>query len=302
MHTIGDPMCGTLFMKAWSETFRVAQILHPPFFHPPSLKPRDKVNLEVKSRDYYTTSFFNARDEDQNDEKPQREGHNGLAKEFGTITLSFSEETVEKMISEVQEGSIKYGPPTPSDVVSALLWKAILRAQGKSKTDEAKVSLCLEFRKIHLPPLPYGYVGTAIHFTGISTNAGEVLNQDLSYASSLINESSGLVDTEEVRSVVDLVNEMEAQGKEVLKKPPFLYSDGLTIAIFDYFLCYDVVFDFGKPIRVGYRIEPFKGEGQLVVLPGPEGKSSRVVVVSLPEEVINNLLKDDELLRVLPEL
>lgn len=291
LHIIGDPMCGTLFMKAWGEVHRNAQILHPPFFHPPSLKPRLKTKMDVRSRDYYTSSFFNGQEED-----------GGAVQEYQSATLCFGHDMVEQIIAEVQNGSCKYGPPTPSDVLSALLWVAISKAQGKPGNDEAKASLCLEFRKIHLPPLPYGYVGNAVHFAGVSSTVEELISQDLSYAASIINENGAMVDTEEVRSVIDLLHEMEGAGKGVLKTPPVFYSAGLTIAIFDYFFCYDVVFDFGKPLRVAYTVEPPIGEGLVVVLPAAEGKSARNVVVSLPKHVMGNLLKDAELSRFLPEL
>lgn len=278
-------------MKAWGEVHRNAQILHPPFFHPPSLKPRLKTKMDVRSRDYYTSSFFNGQEED-----------GGAVQEYQSATLCFGHDMVEQIIAEVQNGSCKYGPPTPSDVLSALLWVAISKAQGKPGNDEAKASLCLEFRKIHLPPLPYGYVGNAVHFAGVSSTVEELISQDLSYAASIINENGAMVDTEEVRSVIDLLHEMEGAGKGVLKTPPVFYSAGLTIAIFDYFFCYDVVFDFGKPLRVAYTVEPPIGEGLVVVLPAAEGKSARNVVVSLPKHVMGNLLKDAELSRFLPEL
>lgn len=291
LHAIGDPMCGTLFMKAWGETHRAAQILHPPFFHPPSLKPRANLNLEVCSRDYYTSAFLSKQEE------------NGDAiQEYQSVTLSFSHESVEEIIMEVQNGSCKYGPPTPSDALSALLWVAICKAQGKSNCEETKASICLEFRKIHLPPLPYGYVGNAVHFAGLSSPVKQLIGNDLSYAASLINENGGMVDTEEVRSVIDVIQEMEEQGKGLLANPPFFYSDGITIAIFDHLFCFEVAFDFGKPVRVAYNVQPLKGEGIVIILPAADGKSSRTVVVSLPKDVMANFLRDAELLRYVPEL
>lgn len=291
MHAIGDPMCGTLFMKQWGESHRAAQILHPPFFHPPSLKPRAQVNPEVCSAEYYKSAFLNKQENADND-----------VEEYQSVVLTFSHDSVEEIITEVQNGSCKYGPPVPSDALSALLWVAITKAQGKSSDEEAKVSLCLEFRKIHLPPLPYGYVGNAVHFAGIASSVKDLQDNDLSFVANLINENGGMVDTEEVRSVIDVIQEMGEQGKGLLVNPPHFYSDGLTIAIFDHFFCFDVVFDFGKPIGVAYGLQPTKGEGLVIILPAAEGKSSRTVAVSLPKGVMENFLKVKELLRVLPEL
>ncbi|MCO5567832.1 hypothetical protein L7F22_021528 [Adiantum nelumboides] len=290
-HAIGDAMCGTLFMKAWSETHRAVQILHPPFFHPPSLRPRPQSNPEVRCREYYASALFN------------KEKEVGDAPEdHCSLTLSFSHEVVEQLISEVQNGSCKYGPPTPADVLAAILWVAVCRAQGKAKSDVVKASLCLEFRKIHLPPLPFGYVGNAQHFAQLSCPMKMQEGNDLSHVASIINESGGMVDSEEVKSVIDLVQEMEDQGKDLLRDPPFFYSDGLTIVIFDHFFCNEIDFGFGKPVRVGYFVQPVKGEGHIIIAPGSEGKSSRNVAVVLPKDVMEKLLKDSDLVRFLPGL
>ncbi|KAI5069374.1 hypothetical protein GOP47_0015675 [Adiantum capillus-veneris] len=248
LHAIGDAMCGTLFMKAWAETHQAAQILHPPFFHPPSLRPRAKSNPEVRAREYYTSAFF---------EKEKEVGD--ATQDYQNVTLTFSHEVVEQLISEVQNGSCKYGPPSPSDVLSALLWVVVRKAQGKAKIDMAKASLCLESRKICLPPLPFGYVGRQ-------------------------------------RPVVCCEHHQREWGHGGHR------GDGLTIAVFDHLFCNDVVFDFGGPVKVSFSVQPLKGEGQVIILPAAEGKSSRNVAVCLPKHVMGKLLKDAQLLRFLPEL
>lgn len=288
-HLVGDALCGTLLMKAWGETYRAAQILHPPFYHPPSLKPRPKKNTDVKSRDYYASTFLNPEED-------------ASIKDYRTVCLSFSHDMVEKCIAEVQEGSCKFGPSSPSDVLAALLWVAIVKAQGKPIGEVANLSVCLEFRKIHLPPLPYGYVGSAIHFLGVSSEVGDLTSKDLSYATSLVNQNVAMTDTEEVRSVIDWLQEMENQGGGPYSKPVFFYSPQLTMIIWDHFFSYDVFFDFGKPRRVSYRVDPLRGEGQVLVLPTAEDNSSRNVMLTLPKDVMNRLLEDDELLRFLPNI
>ncbi|KAH7405236.1 hypothetical protein KP509_15G062100 [Ceratopteris richardii] len=289
-HGIGDPLCATLFMKAWGETHRGAQVLHPPFFHPPTFQPRPQSNLDVQSRAYYS-SIFNKGGED-----------NGSCEEYQSLTLCFSHETVEQLISEVENGSCKFGPPTPSDVLSAMLWSAVSKAQGKSKGDEAKASLCMESRKIHFPPLPYGYVGNAIHFSRMSFPMEAIEGNDLSQVARVVNESVGMVDSEEVKSVADLMRDMENEGRVVIRDPPLFYSDGLTIAIFDHFFCYDVLFHFGKPVRVSYAVLPVKGDGHIIIVPAAEGQSSRNVMVTLRKDVMHRFLEDSELARFLPSM
>lgn len=292
LHLVADFLCGTLFLKAWGETYRAAQILHPPFFHPPTLKPRPVVNTEIKSRDYYVTNFFNKRE--------QYGTGTGNEDRYQTVSLSFSHDVVEQCIAEVKNGSHSFGPASPSEVLSALVWIAILRAQGKTSSEEAKLSLCLEFRKIHIPPLPYGYVGNAVHFLGLSSSVGELMDQDLSYAASLINESVVMTDTEDVRSVVDLLQELENQGNGPISKPALFYSPDLTFCVHDHFFCYDVIFDFGKPLHVAYSVEPLEAEGFVIILPTAENNSSRNVTVVLPKEVMGRFCEDSELLKFLP--
>ncbi|KAH7307300.1 hypothetical protein KP509_22G053400 [Ceratopteris richardii] len=289
-HAIADPMCATLFMKAWGEAHRGARILHPPFFHPPSLGPRPQRSLITQSRNYYTSSFFNKeRDLDAKNELYQ------------SVTLNFNHDTVTKLMSEVQNGSYKFGPPLPSDVLCALLWVAVSRAQGKSSCDVAMASLCLEVRKIHRPPLPYGYVGNALHFSKLSFPMDMAEDNDLSRVAGIINECAGMLDSEEVSSVIDLIQDMEDQGKGVLRDPPFFYSDGLTIAIFDHLFCYDDHFQFGRPSRVTCSVQPIKGDGQIIILPAAEGGSSRSATISLPKPVMEKLLNDSQLERLLVE-
>eukprot|EP00249_Psilotum_nudum_P025248 c29540_g1_i1 orf=331-1746(+) len=288
LHILGDPSCGALFMKAWGETHRAAQILHPPFYRASILKIRPDLNMKTKSAAYYAANFCSKRSDTDFD---------SAAESYETVSFKFTHDAVQQCISEVEEGCHRYEPVNPFDVISALFWAAIVKVNGKSNSADTELSIGLEFRKIQNPPLPHGYVGNAQIFTGISSSVNDLINKDLSYASRLVNEAVTSIDTAEIESVICWLEQQERQGNGLCSKPTLFYGPDLTCCAFENFFCYDVAFDLGKPIHISYFVQPLAGEGLILILPGPDGNLSRTVVVTLPKDQIRQLCEDLSLLK-----
>lgn len=291
-HMLADPSCATLIMKAWGETHRRAQVLHPPFFHPPGLKARPNKCEVTTATKYYESTFKRelATSCDQGDAG------------YKTTIFKFSDEMVQQCVSEVQGGDHKYEPVTPFQALSALFWIACTKAKGITGAEESKLSVCSEFRKIIIAPLPHGFFGNALHFSEVSSSAGDLVGNDLSYPAKLIHDDIFRLDKDELRSVVEwLDNQKNSDGQ--LPPPFYLYGPNLTAVNGEEFFTYDAVFEKElKPLHVSYYVEPVHGEGLIMVLPSAEGGSSRTVMVTLPATQASQLSMDPALLRFSPTI
>eukprot|EP01018_Ginkgo_biloba_P004081 Gb_27254 [translate_table: standard] len=288
-HMLADPSCATLFMKAWGETHRRAQVLHPPFFHPPGLKARPRMNRITTATEYYDSTFKHAREVCGEDHV------------YETVTFKFSHDMVQQCMSEVQSGSHKYEAVTPFEALAALFWVSCTKAKGKSGTEESKLSICSEFRKIIIAPLPRGFFGNALHFSEARSSAGDLACNDLSFPAGLIHEDVSRLEKEELRSVIEwLENQKNKEG--TLPPPFYLYGPDLTCANWEEFFSYDAIFEKEKPLHVSYYVEPMHGEGLILVLPSTEGNSSRTVMVTLPGNQTSKLCLDPSILRFSPTI
>lgn len=291
-HMLADPSCSTLIMKAWGEIHRNAQVLHPPFFHPPGLKARPNKCEVTTATKYYESTF----------KKELAMGSDHGDGGYKTVIFKFSEEMVQQCISEVQGGDHKYEAVTPFQALSALFWIACTKVKGKTGEEESKLSVCSEFRKIIIAPLPHGFFGNALHFSEVSSNAGDLAGNDLSYPAKLIHDDISRLDKDELRSVVEwLHNQKNKEGQ--LPPPFYLYGPNLTAVNGEDFFTYDAVFGKElKPLHVSYYVEPVHGEGLIMVLPSAQGGSSRTVMATLPGTQGTQLCMDPAILRFNPTI
>ena len=118
----------------------------------------------------------------------------------------------------------------------------------------------------------------------------------------LVRRHVSSIDEEECRSVIDWLESRKGEGGEY--GAPFrMYGPELTCVSMEHMVvprgC-EAVFMDAKPVHIACHVGNVEGEGLIMVLPSPEEGLGRTVMVTLPEEQMPKLCKDQAILRLEP--
>ncbi|XP_031264131.1 hydroxycinnamoyltransferase 1-like [Pistacia vera] len=284
-HMHADSTSLALLLKAWSEANRRQPIAYPPSFHPPTPQP-PSTNIETKSTNYLAA---------------KSQAHTPPVK-MATATFKFSDSTIKQCISRIHD---KCPHANPFDLLAALFSTRILHLKGPKNDRTHSLSVCVDFRRLLQEPLPYGYFGNALYFSLLSINAEEIECGDLGRMAELVHcHVSGLKE-EEFWSALHWLESQKEGGKYA---PPFtMYGPELTcvsmehMIVGDQSVMYSAIFDSARPVHVSCHVGNVEGEGLILVMPSAEGRA-RTVTVTLPEEEIAKLSKDQAILCLEPEV
>lgn len=298
-HMLADPISMTLLIKSWAEACQNDVIVHPPFFHPQALNipPTFTSPLTtVTSPSYYASK--------------SRTSYPNPETRMVSATFNFSNSSIKQALANICSDA------TPFDLLTALFWKRI--AEHKAQTHhnlKQSISICMDMRKHLHAPLPYGYFGNALHFSQLIVNADKVDNGDLGQVAELVHRHVAGLKEEEFWSAVDWLNSRKNdQGKFL---PPFkIYGPELTCVNMENMiapinihanefqpLMYSMAFENDhKPAHVSYHVESVEGEGLILVMPSPDEGLARRVTVTIPEVIVEKLLKDKVILSLDPTL
>ncbi|GAB2277580.1 hypothetical protein Dimus_012289 [Dionaea muscipula] len=313
-HLLADPTCATLILKAWTEAHRHEGIAHPPFIHPAALRrtrslPADP-EISSKSAMYYES-------------KAKQDQSACSSVNMATVTFSFSDAVIQHHLSQVHANFPK---ATPFDLLAALFWTRIVAAAAaspnpiKEKELSRSLSFCIDFRKRLDAPLPYGYFGNALHFSQLTLPREDLDGGDLGHVAELVHRHVSGIEEEEIWSSIDWL-----YSKKGKYGAPFrMYGPELTCVNMEHMIAdaptsttgsttggrtklqpfmYTAMFEEGeKPDHVSYRIGNVEGEGLIIVMPSPEEGMARRVAVTLPENQMAELRKDQVILNLQPKL
>lgn len=77
-----------------------------------------------------------------------------------------------------------------------------------------------------------------------------------------------------------------------------MYGPELTVVNVEHLFVYNAAFTGDqRPLHISCRVEKTEGEGLILVLPSPEEGLERTVTVTLPEEQLAKICKDEAILR-----
>lgn len=173
--------------------------------------------------------------------------------------------------------------------LSALCWRAIVRANCLPHDQVTNCRLATNNRHRLEPPLPPDYFGNCISAMKTSTTVGELLEHNLGWAASLLHQSVVNHSNKTVRDFID----------EWLKSPVVYQLDKLfdsysvMMGSSPRFDMYGNEFGFGKAIalRSGYAN---KFIGKVTSYQGYEGGGSLDLEICLPPDSMEALESDEE--------
>ncbi|KAE9611969.1 putative shikimate O-hydroxycinnamoyltransferase [Lupinus albus] len=278
-HMVADLTCLASFFKSWTETQSHLPITHPPFFTITSqLNAQPVPNTIPNSPSPYSSA---------------------QKKNMVTATFNFSSSVIKKCLCQVHN---ECPNSTPFDFLSALFWSRIARFKPPKNHDQTHyLSICTDFRRRLKIPHPTGYFGNALNFSMVSVK--DIDSVGLGDITSLVHKHFEGIESEK---------EVDKEGK--FRAPSFIYDCELTCVCMEHMivsdsdqnesLMYSAMFSNNeKPVHVSCHVGKIaNGEGLIIVMPSVEGRHARTVMVTLPEEQLVELSKDEAILQLEPKV
>ncbi|KAI9187370.1 hypothetical protein LWI28_027314 [Acer negundo] len=294
-HMNADPTCLTLLLKSWTEVHRHQPIAYPPSFLLPAA-PLGSGPVPVNCTK--STSYLA-------DKSQQAVAAQAPSVKMASATFKFSDSIIKQCLSEIRD---KCPDATPFDFLAALFWTRVVSLKKPRHDHTHTLSICVDFRRLLQEPLPYGYFGNALHFSLLSVNGEEMECGGLGHAAELVHRHvSGLKD-EEFWSAIHSLESRKNEGGGKYAPPCIMYGPELTCVSMEHMIVghqsmiYSTIFDNVKPVHVSCHVGNVEGEGLILVMPSAEEGLARTVMVTLPEEEMDNLCKDQAILCLEPKL
>ncbi|XP_021856158.1 benzyl alcohol O-benzoyltransferase-like [Spinacia oleracea] len=178
------------------------------------------------------------------------------------------------------------------EILTACLWRCRTISLQLDPEETVRIMCMVNSRNIFNPPLPSGYYGNAIAYSGASSSAGKISKNPIGYALDLIKKTKAKVTQEFMMSLADL---MVIKGRPRFNET-FVVSD-ITRAGFD-----ELDYGWGPPVYGGNVIPGTYRISVYVPLKNWKGEKGIFVPICLPRKAMKIFVKElNELLRDLPE-
>ncbi|KAK3200623.1 hypothetical protein Dsin_024038 [Dipteronia sinensis] len=293
-HMNADPTSLTLLLKSWTEVHRHQPIAYPPsFFLPAAPLGSGLVPVNhTKSTSYLV-------------DKSQAAAVQAPSVNMASATFKFSDSIIKQCLSEIHD---KSPCATPFDFLAALFWTRVVNPKKPIHDHIHSLSVCVDFRRLLQEPLPYGYFGNALHFSLLSVNAEEMECGGLGHTAELVHRHLSGLKEDEFWSAIHSLESQKNEGSGKYAPPCTMYGPKLTCVSMEHMIVghqsmiYSAIFDSVKPVHVSCQVGNMAGEGLILVMPSAEEGLARTVMVTLPEEEMDTLCKDQAILCLEPKL
>ncbi|XP_020227241.1 taxadien-5-alpha-ol O-acetyltransferase [Cajanus cajan] len=169
------------------------------------------------------------------------------------------------------------GGGTSFEVVAAHVWRSWARALGFPRNQTVKLLFSVNVRKRVKPGLPEGYYGNAFVLGCAQSSAWELGERGVGFGWGLVKRAKERVDSEHVRSVVELVSESRASpepvGVLILSQWSRLGLESVEMGM-----------GMGKAVHVG----PICSDRYCLFLPVTAERHSVKVVLAVPSLAVYN--------------
>nr|WOJ51791.1 acetyl transferase 1 [Phlegmariurus tetrastichus] len=295
-HAIADGWAATEFMKAWSQVHQRIAISNPPSFASSILRARSPPRITHPNKDYIST-HRSPNSASVNNQIPE-----AAEPSYQTSVVRLSARQVEEMVAEVESGPWKYGRVSTFVAVAAFTWKVMTEARDLPDGAITKYVYPISCRQRWDPRLPAAYFGNAAHMSCLPHDAGAIKSNHISYTAKLIHDDIARTDTEYLQSAMDWLQVELEQGKDVGFSCDYYSGTDVQSTDFVHFPIYETDFGWGNPFYFSFPIQPLFGDGLALVLPAAEGGKSRCVPISMRQEHMKRMFKNELFLKFLPHL
>lgn len=242
------------FVNSWGATARGLALDVPPFLDRSILKARIPPKIEFPHHE------FDDIEDVSNTSKLYEE-------EILYRSFCFDPEKLDQLKEKAMEDGV-IAKCTTFQVLSAFVWRARCQALRMVPDQQIKLLFAADGRSRFEPPIPKGYFGNAIVLTNSLCTAGEIMENQLSFAVRLVQEAVKMVDDSYMRSAIDYF--------EVTRARPSLTAT-LLITTWSRLSFHTTDFGWGVPVLSGPVALPEK-EVILFLSHGNERKSINVLI------------------------
>ncbi|KZV29223.1 omega-hydroxypalmitate O-feruloyl transferase [Dorcoceras hygrometricum] len=253
-HCMLDGIGAMEFVNSWGEIARGLPLKSPPFMDRTILKSRDPPKPEFEHHE-----FVDIKDISNTDEL--------YSQGMQYKTFCFDSEKLQRIKSSALEDQT-LSHCTTFEALSAFVWRARTEALNLNPNQQTKLLFAVDIRPRFDPPLPDTYFGNAIVLTNSMSNAGDIVQNQLSFTVKLVQEAVKLVTESYVRSAIDYF--------EVTRDRPSLTAT-LLITTWSKLSFHTTDFGWGEPLLSGPVVLPEK-EVILFLSHGKERKDINVLL------------------------
>ncbi|KAF6166951.1 hypothetical protein GIB67_030644 [Kingdonia uniflora] len=288
-HLLADATSATMLIKSWAETSLLGKMTTPPQYQPlpsPTIGKTDDTHNDLIN--HYKSSMNSSY-------APRSTRH-------VTITFKFTDAMVIRLSEDALPGTriLNATISTPFAALSGLMWVSISHVKGM-RNRFVDLSLSLDVRP--LLGLLKGFFGNCTVFSKVCQKDDGLYKVDLANATEAIVDSAAKLTEEEIIAFIKWL-ESNILGHKQPHYPP-INGPELICANLESLDPFSAMFDsWLEPLRVSYYLEHVFGQGQVLILPSPrdEGSSSRIVMVTLPEDEAVKLCEHDLILKYSPTI
>ncbi|KAF5957285.1 hypothetical protein HYC85_004510 [Camellia sinensis] len=174
-HCMFDGLGAMEFVNSWGETARGLPLMVPPFLDRSILKARNPPKIEFPHHEF-------AEIEDKSDTATL------YKEEMLYRSFCFDSEKLETLkLKATEDGFLD--KCTTFEALSAFVWRARTRALKLKPDQQTKLLFAVDGRSRFNPPIPKGYCGNGIVLTNALCNAGEQVDNPLSFTVKLVQEA-----------------------------------------------------------------------------------------------------------------
>lgn len=259
------------FVNSWGETARGLPLKVPPFLDRTILRSRNPPKVEFEHHE-----FAEIEDVSKTWKLYEQE-------EMCYRSFCFDPEKLDQLKKKcMEDGALSRC--TTFEAISAFVWKARTQALRMQPYQQTKLLFAVDGRSRFDPPLPEGYFGNGIVLTNSLCNAGDLLENPMSFAVKLVQDAVKMVTDSYMRSAIDYF--------ETTRARPSLAAT-LLITTWSRLSFHTTDFGWGEPVLSGPVALPEK-EVILFLSHGKERKSINVLL-GLPEPAMKTF---EELMQI----
>ncbi|KAL9229409.1 hypothetical protein vseg_004877 [Gypsophila vaccaria] len=253
-HCMFDGIGAMEFVNSWGETARGLSLTTPPYLDRTILSSRDPPKIEYNHQEFDEIDDISGTSELYNEEMVYR-------------SFCFDPALLEKLKLKAMEDTT-LEKCTTFEALSAFVWRARTKALKMKPDQQTKLLFAVDGRPKFTPPLPKGYFGNGIVLTNAICPAGELIENPLSTAVTLVQDAIKLVTDNYMRSAIDYF--------ETTRARPSL-SSTLLITTWSRLGFHTTDFGWGEPVVSGPVALPEK-EVILFLSHGKERRSINVLL------------------------
>ncbi|XP_075512629.1 omega-hydroxypalmitate O-feruloyl transferase-like [Primulina tabacum] len=253
-HCMFDGIGAMEFVNSWGETARGFPLKTPPFMDRTILKSRDPPKYEFPHHEFAEIEDISNTAQLYNQEMHYR-------------SFCFDSEKLQHIKSlALEDQTLQHC--TTFEALSAFVWRARTEALNLNPNQQTKLLFAVDGRPRFDPPIPDKYFGNAIVLTNSLCNAGDIVQNPLSFTIKLVQEAVKMVTESYIRSAIDYF--------EATRARPSLAAT-LLITTWSRLSFHTTDFGWGEPILSGPVVLPEK-EVILFLSHGEERKTINVLL------------------------